>query len=254
MPSDLITERYHYSMTRLTELQNRVKHIEILSRFPQLTIYAAGSYARMEASKHSDIDLFFLHSGKKSDLDGTRMDQQRLFAKLVEIADMMDFPEFTNDGQYLQILFLDDMLRQLGGRHDDYVNHFTARMLLLLESYPIFNKPVYSECIAKIVESYFRDYKDFPSSFRPTFLVNDILRFWKTLCLNYEYERNIAETRTGDAIKHTVKNFKLKFSRMLTCFATVIALTKHREPITQQEVIDLIQFPPRMRLDQVIEF
>jgi len=45
---------------------------------------------------------------------------------------------FSNDGEFLRILYLEDMLEQLGGREDDYLNYFTARMLLLLESKPLY--------------------------------------------------------------------------------------------------------------------
>ena len=116
----------------------------------------------------------------------------------------MSFPKFTNDGKYLEILFADEMLSSLGGRQDDHMNYFTSRMLLLLESHPVLNKDAYYSITKKVIRSYFRDFDYYPDTFRPTFLINDIIRFWKTLCLNYEYDRNRLNAQELDDIEQTV--------------------------------------------------
>ena len=187
---DLIGSRSSYSEMRIEELKRRVTGIPKLPKFDQLAIYVTGSYARQEASEHSDIDLFFFINGRAKDLPDVRIDTMRLFSKIIETADVMRFPKFSNDGEYLKLIFLEDIIKHLGGVEDDYLNHFTARMLLLLESTPIYGDLAYDDVIKKIVDSYFRDYPDHTSTFRPIFLVNDIIRFWKTLCLNYEHKRN----------------------------------------------------------------
>ncbi len=251
MPAqDLIRERYHYSNTRLNELKVRLAQITVLPSFSGLTIYAAGSYARFEASEYSDIDLFFIHNGARSDLAKTKMDQHRLFSQLITIADALEFPKFTDDGKYLEILYLDELLTFLGGRQDDFMNYFTARMLLLLESHPLLNKSTYGDVIMKIIMSYFRDYDYYPETFQPTFLINDIIRFWKTLCLNYEYERNRLSSHGLDDLEQTVRDFKLGFSRMLTCFATVAQLSRH-DSIKPKDVLDLVSKTPRERMESL---
>ena len=60
---------------------------------------------------------------------------------------------------------------------------------MLLESKPLFNETLYDSQMDEIVGLYFRDDVD-RSSFKPLFLLNDLLRFWRTLCLNYEIIRN----------------------------------------------------------------
>jgi UTP:GlnB (protein PII) uridylyltransferase len=67
MPSgDLLTTRQAYSDMRLKELRRRISPISSLSNTDGLTIYAAGSYGRLEASEGSDLDLFFLFNGDSS--------------------------------------------------------------------------------------------------------------------------------------------------------------------------------------------
>ncbi len=101
--------------------------------------------------------------------------------------------------------------------------------------------------IDAIVNAYFRDYHDHVRDFRPVFLVNDILRFWKTLCLNYERKRNIQAETIEKKHKNHVRNVKLKFSRLLTCFSTVIPLVTMRQA-SPEEVIALTKDPPLERL------
>jgi hypothetical protein len=63
---------------------------------------------------------------------------------------------------------------------------------------------------------YFRDGRG-RKGYRPLFLLNDILRYWRTLCINYERSRN-------DISKPWWKvNLNLKFPRKLTVFSTVLA-------------------------------
>lgn len=61
--SDIFKERSTYSAFRMTELKTRLASLSELSGFPSLTVFGAGSYARLEASKYSDLDVFFLCSG-----------------------------------------------------------------------------------------------------------------------------------------------------------------------------------------------
>lgn len=90
-----------------------------------------------------------------------------------------------------------------------------------------------------------RAIEDHTAGFRPTFLVNDILRFWKTLCLNYENRRN--QSQEGKKIKQKIRNFKLGHSRLLTCFATVALLSNYNS-ISKAKVVSLCKMTPVERL------
>ena len=252
LPEEL-GRRREFSCRRMNELRIKLGQLDEVARFPKLAIYATGSYARNEASEYSDIDLFFLHSGSKTQEKTSRLNELRLFARVIESVEGMHFPTFSNDGEYIKLLFLEEMLEMLGGREDDFHNYFTARMLLLLESTPLVNDVLYAQVMETIVGAYFRDYPDHTSDFRPVFLINDILRFWKTLCLNYEHRRNRPGDDPEQRRKQHVKNFKLKFSRMITCFGTIAAVCALPAPIETHHIMALTRKMPLERLVDAIE-
>lgn len=247
----LLGDRETYSQVKLEELRNRVAKIPSLAKLPGLTIFAAGSYGRLEASKFSDIDLFFIYDGDDpSSIDDRRTEELRLFGEVIRIADEMEFPKFSNDSEYLVTSSCVDLLEHLGSPHDDAENHFTLRMLMMLESRPIYGDEAYDAILRRVFDTYYRDYHDHQKSFRPAFLLNDIGRFWKTLLLNYENKRNQDLPEPAKS-KAKVRNFKLKFSRMTTCFATVAALGSLPDPIELDNLLALSKMTPRQRLEYV---
>lgn len=246
--TDIFEERRILCAERLTDLRRRVAEIpELQSPSLGLCIYATGSYGRQEASLYSDLDLFFVHNNKPvGNINKTLID-----AALIKATREMGFVDFSGDGEYLQVHNVKEILDNLGNREDDYKNFFTARMLLLLESTPIYNDSVYMESIEGVVDAYYRDYHDHNKDFRPVFLLNDIIRFWKTLCLNYEHSRNRKDPAKKSA-SH-LKNLKLKFSRMLTCFSTVILLARHNEQLAPNRLVELVGKPPLDRLRESVD-
>ena len=249
--SRLIGERREWSEARINCFKEAVSALPEVSVHGDLCIYVTGSFGRLEASEHSDLDLFFINGSVPGRVQMSRIDKTLMDAALISECRKLKFPEFSGDGEYLEVHCLEDMRKNLGGRRDDYANLFTARLLLLLESLPIHNDSLYVGVLNQITASYFRDYQDHKEDFRPTFLVNDILRFWKTLCLNYEHSRNSLSEDATETRKSHLRNLKLKFSRMLTCFSLVIPLAAPRASIGPQECVDLMQERPLERLRQI---
>lgn len=243
--------REQYSVDRLSELRRRLEPAAPAIGEHPLSVYVTGSYGRLEAWSGSDIDLFFLHGGSENDaFPYTTF--IRLAAALIETTQEMGFPPFTGDGKYLEIHYVGLMERVLGSPEDDYLNAFTARMLLLLESRPLLNDSTYESLLSRIIEFYYRDYQDHKSDFLPIFLQNDILRFWRTLTLNYEQHRLKLLTLTGPALadqkaKSALKNFKLKVSRLSTCFSMVAHLSSSDPPVTPDQVLHLCHLTPSAR-------
>ncbi|WP_074133300.1 nucleotidyltransferase domain-containing protein [Mycolicibacterium houstonense] len=247
---EILSARATYSNLRLDELKNRIKSRSEAHAIDNFAIFCAGSYAREEASSYSDIDLFFLYGpGVKSEAQ-SHIKEVSLFASVIEVANAMQFPPFSNDGQYLQTLSCNDILEHLGSPKDDELNFFTMRMLLLLESACVYGEEVFAGAQRAMIAAYFRDYPDHQSSFEPWFLINDIGRFWKTLLLNYEHKRNQPAADVVQKNKQKVKNFKLKYSRMTTCFATIAALASLSDP-TEESIHCLVQKSPQERLRAV---
>lgn len=244
--TEILNRRRDFSKGRLRGLGSSLEKAGNVKKFDDLSIYVAGSFGRLEGSENSDIDMFFVSKKPRSEYAEFHIPEIQALSEVIAIGYRLDFPKFSNDGEFLRFLFVDEMLKNLGSRADDVTNHFTARMLLLLESRPIFGTEAYNAILNSTIDSYFRDYPHHPRDFRPTFLINDILRFWKTLCLNYEHRRNQSDERLK--VKQKVKNFKLKYSRLMTCFATVSNLCTYRDTISPKEVTDICLRTPVERL------
>jgi hypothetical protein len=144
----------------------------------------------------------------------------------------------------------EDFIKKLGTRKDDYHNVLTARLLLLLESRSILSDDVYKQAIDRLLSVYWRDFDKNSMHFLPVFLTNDILRFWKTLCLNYE-ERT-SESNIG---KRRLLNYKLKYSRLLTCYSGVLyllaVLARDKGTVSTLAAFEMVRCSPTKRLEFV---
>ena len=213
-----LAKRYAKSKKRLAEVRDAFVKCKVISDTIEehpLAIFCAGSLARMEVGGTSDLDLFV--TADKDDYLGRRLFKIVLFSKLIVINERLEFPPFSNDGEYLKVYFMEDLQSGTGSRLDDSENLFTARMLLILESQFVANEPVYRKHLSRILKLYYRDQSE-TSPFKPIFLLNDLLRYWRTMCLNYEERRHDVDQ------PFRKKNVNLKFSRMLTVFGTVLPL------------------------------
>jgi predicted nucleotidyltransferase len=245
--------RVEYSQERLDELGARLAPVEPLLAEEPLCIYATGSYGRLEAGEESDIDLFFLYDGGR-ERRLSKLTLIRLSACLIEATEEMGLPPFSGDGRYLDVHYLDRMEEVLGSAEDDSLNGFTARMLLLLESRPVYGAERYRQILETVVGFYYRDFEDHPTDFEPTFLLNDILRFWRTLTLNYEHDRFEVRRRPKAEqpearAKSALKNYKLKVSRLATCFSMVSHLVSAELPVGPEHVLGLCGLTPRQRFE-----
>ena len=245
----LFAERRERSQKKLRELRGAVERISVLEKLPGLCIYITGSYGRMEASAESDLDLFFVHAGAEANNKMSRKHKTLLDAELIQTAETLGFPGFTDDGKYLNVHYLDDMRAEMGGREDDSLNHFTARMLLLLESRWLCNETEYKKTKDAIAQHYCRDYheKDSRNAF---FVINDILRYWRTMCVNYEHPRTEEVTDKKAVNKARLNNIKLKFSRKLICFSMVAPLVRGGQKLNSQELRRLMDLSPMERLEE----
>lgn len=248
--NDLLDRRKEFCLQRLSSLRAEISKTPELRDQSNLCIYVTGSYGRLEASEHSDLDLFFIHRGASGSM--SQIDQIMMKAEIIKVCRKLEFPEFSGDGAYLQVHFINDILRSLGSPEDDFENFFTARLLLLLESAPVHNQEAYEDVISRTIDSYLRDYPQHSKQFKPTFLLNDIMRFWKTLCLNYEAPRNNPIENEQERNKNHIRNLKLKFSRLLTCFSMVLALGAQRDSLTPDTIKNLVKQVPLQRVEMVV--
>jgi len=226
-------------------------------------VYATGSFGRREASEHSDIDLFIVSLNdydEKKKIDTSRLsklDEILLKAELIRASRELKFPEFSKDGQFLQHHTSRKLIHSTGKQYDDAENTFTARLLLLLESKPLVGNDIHAKVIDEVIERYWREFPDHYDRFMPAYLANDILRYWRTLCLNYEAstsEQSPRQQAPQDRAKRKIKNYKLKHSRMLTCYSAVLYLLfvyGRNKTVTPSDAQKMVSLSPTARVEFV---
>ena len=104
-----------------------------------------------------------------------------------------------------------------------------------------------------MVAAYWRDYEDHKKDFIPAFLANDILRLWRTFCVNYE-ARTFTDPPEKKA-KRKVKNYKLKHSRLLTCYSALLyLLSKYSDQHTvhPDDALTMSKLSPTARLEYLL--
>lgn len=241
-----------------------------------MTLYVTGSFGRLEArydqsdrDKGSDLDVFFMYmpdDGSTRDL--SRLAWFRLIARVIDVAERLKFKPFSRDGAFLKAHNVFHVGSELGSSNEDAENGFTARLLLLLEGRPLANDPLFDQVLLETIRFYFRDFADKRETFRPYVLINDILRYWRTLCLNYEHAREGRRAKLNRTLvcieadnsldKHTkqalseekdvdfraesaLDNLKLRYSRLALCFSMVALLASHPNGTTPERVRELCQ-------------
>lgn len=256
--------RREYTEGKLNSLRGELSESKKICE-ERACVYATGSFGRSEANEYSDLDLFIVgyplyteaangysDQPKQQERKLNNLDEIIVKSELIKATKELNLPDFDGDGEYLRHYTCKELVQYLGSPDDDNKNTFTARLLLLLESKPVIGENVYDNIVKDVIKAYWRDYKDHKDEFVPTYFVNDVLRLWRTFCVNYE-----ARTRTDpekDKLKRRVKNYKLKHNRMLTCFSAVLYLLhihKNAGTVHPQDLREMVKRPPIERLDWV---
>jgi predicted nucleotidyltransferase len=228
-----IFKRRQRTKERLSEFKSKLS--EALSEQEHsLSIFTAGSIGRSEVGEKSDIDPFFVAANEVSGSELSSI--QRV---VNEVANVTGFPDVTSE--YFKVHSIENILTRTGKSDDDHENTFTTRVLMLLESVPIYNDAMYYEYRKQVIQNYFRDSRGINEEFRPVFLLNDFLRYWRTLCLNYEKMRDDPERPWRK------KNINLKFARRFTIFSTILPMIAL--PISSvEEFVKICDMTPMERL------
>jgi len=249
---ELLNQRRAQTAGRIKLLQAEVTRAEQLC-CGAACVYVTGSFGRREASTHSDLDLFIVGLGTHKDPALSRLNQILVKADLIDASKKLNLPEFSGDGEYLTHHTVTELLETLGKPEDDASNTFTARLLLLLESSPLIGEPEYNRIVDDVIASYWRDYERNKNEFVPAFLANDILRMWRTFCVNYEARTQSVPPQKK--AKRSLKNYKLKHSRMLTCYSGLLhllALFSRNGTVSPTDAASMIRRTPTERLEWML--
>lgn len=217
-------------------------------------VYATGSFGRLEAGPESDLDLFIvIHKNNKGSSKSEEprfcmddVQQIKMKNQIIVSAEDAGFPRFDGGGKFLKTHSFESYADDIGSQRDDFENTLTGRMLLLLESKPLMSENCYNALIDSVLKKYFRDYGGKEDCFIPSFLFNDIMRMWRTFCVNYEFFKKENNWHS--------KNLKLKFSRLLTCYSAIIWILNNytlHGSVTPDAAKEMISLTPLERVQSL---
>jgi len=215
-------------------------------------IYVVGSGGRGEMSEHSDVDLFVARIRRPaSDVDAFQV-LQAITRAFFE----RGLPDPSQGGDFLRMHTAQSLCERMGTPDDDATNTFTARMLLLLESQPLLGDSAYVGLIEKILDAYWQNVEGHEADYQPYVLVNDVVRYWRILLLNYVAKNAVKELEleqpTRDA-ERRLRSYKLRFSRCITCFSTLAKLlaVTTAGSVTREHVLETVRQRPTDRLREI---
>ena len=166
-------------------------------------VVACGSYARREASQASDFDYFVILPASYRLPDPPSPWETPLKQALAEIVGV----EPAKDGAFGKAETRDGIVRNIGGQADDN-QKLTRRMLFLLEGAPLSFEAEARQVRRDILRRYIEAGRQTPLA---SFLLNDIIRYYRTIAVDYEFK-----TTEGDRPKPWgLRHVKLMFSRRL---------------------------------------
>ena len=209
-----ITEARERSKQALTKARDELSHRHLVPEGTDLIAY--GSIARLELTAKSDLDWTLLTD--------TRADpgHNKIAQSIPGIVKSLNFEPPGPTRTFGTLIGSHDLVHTIGGQ-DDTNKNTTRRVLLLLESVSLTGDPnlIRSRVIRSILERYIDhdpslSWRSSNPKLVPRFLLNDIVRYWRTLAVDY------ASKKWDNPQKSPLKNIKLRFSRKLLFVKGVI--------------------------------
>lgn len=185
---------------------------------PDTGFVVYGSLAREEATPGSDIDWTVLVDGQA---DAKHIEVARKIQAVLKEAGYVG-PGRT--GTFGETSFSHSLVNHIGGANDTNIN-MTRRILLLLESRSIGGDLVRERVVRCVLGRYIYEDVNLPGrrSSTPRFLLNDIVRFWRTMAVDYA-----TKTWERDGDKWALRNAKLRMSRKLLFTKGMLSLYNYQ--------------------------
>ena len=191
--------------TRLAELREKVDG-DLLPERSSLVLF--GSWGRHELTGESDDDWALI-----VDNDDVNLDGPIVRGGLEYLRDVFQEKSAPGRQAYFGCAFHSTPLRERIGLDEDDTRNLTRRMLLLLESVAVTRPDVLRGVRDRVLERYLdRHRKDFRP---PRFLANDVIRYWRTICVDFEGKVAQDERDRFKQDKFVLRNAKLRTSRKM---------------------------------------
>jgi hypothetical protein len=168
-------------------LEDLRARLATVSRDSDAAVVLFGSWGRHEVTDGSDTDWSVLVDAAPR--AGVRPGE----GDLVGVLERRRAPAET--GSFGGVAFVEPLSEQVGLRADSWDN-LTLRMLLLLESVAVAGEDVHARAHARVLSTYVREVDPFRP---PRFLLNDLIRYWRTIAVDFEGKARAEEGRKWGA-------------------------------------------------------
>jgi hypothetical protein len=178
----------------------------------ELDIVVCGSMARHEMSSASDFDYLVLAHGLVQ--DATRFRTFRVACDDWCVRRTMEPPGSTD--LFGQVVSAAQLVEQIGLEFDTNAS-LTRRILLLEEGVSVLEPAMHRRFVSVILGRYLLD-EDAPRP--PGFLLNDVVRYWRTIAVDYQAKvwRDLSVDGWG------LRYLKLRISRKLTYVSALVSI------------------------------
>jgi len=215
-------------------------------------IIAFGSLARREFTPASDFDYLVVAHHLDPRPRGPRdllTTADRLRSEMAMQQGMAEGSEVPSPGGtklFGVIVSAMDISERIGLQDDTNHDH-TRRLLLLEESVSLLQPERHRSLVTTILGRYLDGYAGEPKHGVPRFLLNDVVRYWRTLTVDYQAKV------WGNAGSWGLRYLKLIVSRKLAYAGTLASLLtcSDDEPATVEHLVDQFETPPLARLAQL---
>ncbi len=182
------------------------------------TLAVAGSLARMEVTEKSDCDLLVVlwddHLKEAYPDDATRNEAsskaQAIYDQIWDCLKPLKLEPPKKTGTFSTPTSEAQLCskKNVGSSQED-IKALSKRQLLLLESQPVYNPGECEKLTSAVLGSYAKGYVAAEPQKEWGFLINDLVRYFRSLCVNYQWDFN------NEHGKWPLRNTKLRHSRLV---------------------------------------